>query len=57
MERTRQLQPFFTKLNFKHIYGKNNKEADFLSKAALQKKTDTIYYNLYVDGHEGPPLV
>jgi hypothetical protein len=52
-----QLQSSFIKLNFKHIYRENNKEADLLSKAALKKKVRIITFNLWVDGHEGPSHV
>jgi ribonuclease HI len=52
----RLLQPTFKKLSYKHIYREHNKSIDQLSKATLQKKVGIISYNLWIDGHEGPPL-
>jgi hypothetical protein len=56
-DRIMQLQSTFSKLNFKHTYRENNKEADLLSKATLKKKVGIITYNLWVDRHEGPSHV
>ena len=56
-DRIKQLQSSFSKLNFKHIYRQNNKEAHLLSKAAHKKKVRIITFNLCVDGHEGPSHV
>jgi ribonuclease HI len=53
----RQLQSTFRTLNFNHIYREYNKEANLLSKVALQKKAGIITYNHWVEGHEGPPHV
>jgi ribonuclease HI len=54
-DRIRLLLPSFKKLCFNHIYREHNKTADKLSKAALQKKEGILTYNLWLDGHEGPP--
>jgi ribonuclease HI len=54
-DKIRLLQPTFKKLSYKHIYREHNKTTDQLSKATLQKKAGIITYNLWIDGHEGPP--
>jgi ribonuclease HI len=56
-DRIRLLQSTFRKLSFNHIYREYNKEADHLSKVALQKKAGIITYNHWVEGHEGPPHI
>jgi ribonuclease HI len=56
-DRIRELQSTFRKINFNHTYREHNKEADLLSKAALQKQAGIITFNHWVDGHEGPPHI
>jgi ribonuclease HI len=55
-ERIRDLSKLFSPITFSHIYRDNNKEADRLSKQALQMQTGKIAYNLWEDGNEGPTL-
>jgi hypothetical protein len=55
-DRIRNLQPTFKKLSYIHTHREHNKSVDHLSKEALQKKVGIISYNLWIDGHEGPPL-
>jgi len=52
----RLLQLTFKKISYNHIYREHNKYADQLSKTMLQKKVGILSYNLWIDGHEGPPL-
>jgi ribonuclease HI len=55
-DRIRQLQSSFIKLNFKHIYRENNKEADSLSKAALKKKVESSPSISGWTGTRAPPM-
>jgi ribonuclease HI len=55
-ERIRDLRKSFSLITFSHIYRESNKEADRLSKQALQKQEGKIAYNHWEDGNEGPTL-
>jgi ribonuclease HI len=54
---TKELCKVFRTISFTHIYRDYNKQEDELSKIALQKQEGKIYYNLLVEGHEGPTLI
>jgi hypothetical protein len=53
-DRIRLLKRHFKKLSFSHTSREYNKEADLLSKTALQRKAGVLYFNHWLDGHEGP---
>jgi ribonuclease HI len=55
-ERIRDLNKNFSSINFSHIYRDYNKEADLLSKQALQMQEGKIAYNHWEGGNEGPTL-
>jgi hypothetical protein len=57
-DKIRLLQPTFKKISYNHIYSEYNKykSVDQLSKTMLQKKVGILSNNLWIDGHEGPPL-
>jgi len=54
-DRVRELHSTFRHISYKHTYCEHNKEADSLSKTALQKQVGLFTYNHWLDGHEGPP--
>jgi hypothetical protein len=55
-DRIRDLSKAFRTINFTHIYRDINKEADILSKKALQMQEGKIVYNQWEEGNEGPTL-
>jgi hypothetical protein len=55
-DRIRQLQSTFNKLSYTHIHREYNNSVDQLSKATLLKPARVISYNLWIEGHEPPPL-
>jgi ribonuclease HI len=55
-DRIKDLNEAFRTINFTHIYRDNNKEADILSKKALQMQEGKIVYNQREKGNEDPSL-
>jgi ribonuclease HI len=55
-DRIKELTKSFNTISFSHIYREQNKEADFLSKKAIQMQEGKISYNQWIEGNEGPPL-
>jgi ribonuclease HI len=55
-DRIRDLIKNFRAINFSHIYRELNREADLLSKKAIQQQEGKITYNKWVEGKEGPTL-
>jgi hypothetical protein len=55
-DRIRILKRHFKKLSFSHSSREYNREADLLSKSTLQRQAGVLYYNHWLDGHEGPTL-
>jgi ribonuclease HI len=55
-DRIRELTKSFSTISFSHIYREQNKEADLLSKKAIQMQEGKITYNQWVEGNEGPSL-
>jgi ribonuclease HI len=54
--RIRDLIKNFREISFAHIYREYNREADLLSKQAIQKPEGKISYYTWVDGKEGPTM-
>jgi hypothetical protein len=54
--RFRELNKYFSKLSFSHIFREYNMEADKLSKKALKEPEGKIYYSQWEDGNEGPTI-
>jgi ribonuclease HI len=54
MDHINNLLHHFKKLIFTHTSREFNREADLLSKTALQKQKGMIIYTHWMDGHEGP---
>ena len=55
-DRIKDLTLAFNSISFTHIYREQNKEADYLSKKALQMQEGKISYNKWIEGNKGPPL-
>jgi ribonuclease HI len=55
-DRIKELATSFRTIRFAHIYREQNREADALSKKALQIPEGKIMYNKWIEGHEGPSL-
>jgi ribonuclease HI len=55
-DRIRDLIKNFREISFTHIYRDFNREADLLSKQAIQQQEGKISYYTWVDGKEGPTL-
>ena len=53
-DKIKELTTSFRTLKFAHIYREHNREADALSKNALQPPEGKIIYNKWIEGHEGP---
>jgi ribonuclease HI len=52
--RIKELIKNFQEISFAHIFREFNKEADFLSKQAIQEPEGRITFFKWVDGIEGP---
>jgi ribonuclease HI len=55
-ERVRALINSFQKISFDHVFREGNREADSLSKLALQKLPGKLTYYHCIEKHEGPRL-
>jgi ribonuclease HI len=56
MDQIKALQRHFKTFMFTHTSREFNREADLLSKTALQKQVGMITYTHWMDDHEGPSL-